>query len=200
MDNNLYLAHYGIIGQKWGIRRYQNSDGTLTAAGKSRYGKDEMKADNKAAFEKGKQATLAGRKMYYAKKLNDRNREKLAADDGTNSEKLSENYKISSKIEKDSIKEYEAALKEAMKHADELIKKYGETNVKDLTYKTMSDGSKVLNESIYTGKQKAVGVLTFIVANLPLGTAWMYPLVPMPAGVKGAASVGMDYYKSRKKR
>ena len=33
-----YLAHYGIKGQKWGIRRYQNLDGSLTEAGKMRYG------------------------------------------------------------------------------------------------------------------------------------------------------------------
>lgn len=32
------LAHYGILGQKWGIRRFQNPDGTLTEAGKKRYG------------------------------------------------------------------------------------------------------------------------------------------------------------------
>ena len=31
------LFHFGIKGQKWGIRRYQNPDGTLTAAGKQRY-------------------------------------------------------------------------------------------------------------------------------------------------------------------
>lgn len=33
------LNHHGILGQKWGVRRYQNEDGTLTAAGKARYGK-----------------------------------------------------------------------------------------------------------------------------------------------------------------
>lgn len=32
------LAHHGIKGQKWGVRRYQNSDGTLTAEGRARYG------------------------------------------------------------------------------------------------------------------------------------------------------------------
>ena len=32
-----YLVHYGIFGQKWGVRRYQNEDGTLTEEGKERY-------------------------------------------------------------------------------------------------------------------------------------------------------------------
>ena len=31
------LRHHGIKGQKWGVRRYQNKDGTLTNAGKQRY-------------------------------------------------------------------------------------------------------------------------------------------------------------------
>lgn len=33
------LQHHGIKGQKWGVRRFQNSDGTLTSAGKERYSK-----------------------------------------------------------------------------------------------------------------------------------------------------------------
>ena len=35
-----YLAHHGIKGQRWGIRRYQNEDGSLTGAGRARYGTD----------------------------------------------------------------------------------------------------------------------------------------------------------------
>lgn len=31
-----YLVHHGIIGQKWGVRRYQNADGSYTSAGKNR--------------------------------------------------------------------------------------------------------------------------------------------------------------------
>ncbi len=35
------LQHHGIKGQKWGVRRYQNEDGSLTAKGKQRYGTQE---------------------------------------------------------------------------------------------------------------------------------------------------------------
>ena len=35
------LYHHGILGQKWGIRRYQDANGNYTAAGKKQYLKDK---------------------------------------------------------------------------------------------------------------------------------------------------------------
>lgn len=41
------LAHYGILGMKWGVRRYQNADGTWTEAGKKRYGSQTLSSKTK---------------------------------------------------------------------------------------------------------------------------------------------------------
>ena len=43
-DLNDELYHHGIKGQKWGVRRYQNEDGSLTYRGKMRYIKDSERA------------------------------------------------------------------------------------------------------------------------------------------------------------
>lgn len=37
LDRTYYISHHGILGMKWGIRRFQNKDGSLTSAGKRRY-------------------------------------------------------------------------------------------------------------------------------------------------------------------
>lgn len=63
---NVYLAHYGIKNQKWGFRRFQNEDGTLTPAGRERYGIGPARADRKvnkaelAVYETGYQVKKIG--------------------------------------------------------------------------------------------------------------------------------------------
>lgn len=51
------LSHHGIKGQKWGVRRYQNEDGTLTAAGKARYDVKEAKREYRKARKDFKKST-----------------------------------------------------------------------------------------------------------------------------------------------
>lgn len=45
-DENYELYHHGVKGMKWGVRRYQNADGTLTAAGKKRNAKTIKKINS----------------------------------------------------------------------------------------------------------------------------------------------------------
>lgn len=65
------IYHHGILGQKWGVRRYQNDDGTLTSAGKRRYGSDEYgKArdiGNAASSAAGRLSSVANRSATSAR-------------------------------------------------------------------------------------------------------------------------------------
>ena len=52
--NQNYLQHFGIKDMKWGVRRYQNKDGSLTDAGKKRYARDAREKEfNKYDQESG---------------------------------------------------------------------------------------------------------------------------------------------------
>ena len=57
----MYLEHHGVKGQKWGIRRYRNYDGSLTSEGKKRY--------NNSVFISGSSKTQQKDSTYFRKEL-----------------------------------------------------------------------------------------------------------------------------------
>ena len=63
---NSELYHHGVVGMKWGVRRYQNKDGSLTNAGKRRYGTkanfEKVQAAKKAAAKANSKQAVARRK------------------------------------------------------------------------------------------------------------------------------------------
>lgn len=79
MENN-ELYHWGVKGMKWGVRRYQNKDGSLTESGQKRYNREADKneydqlRDDGVRFKqtkKGKTVTLDANPYRYAKEDNE---------------------------------------------------------------------------------------------------------------------------------
>lgn len=62
MDNN-ELKHHGILGQKWGVRRYQNYDGSLTELGKRRLGRSSNSSGKASSNKKTPSTKTVERQM-----------------------------------------------------------------------------------------------------------------------------------------
>lgn len=67
------LKHYGILGQKWGVRRFENEDGTLTPEGKIRYGRLSEE-------KRKKREELKSARSDYRKSVRNANRSELKYD------------------------------------------------------------------------------------------------------------------------
>lgn len=98
------LAHYGIRGMKWGVRRYQNKDGSLTAAGKKRYSGD----GGNAGTTKSTTSSSSGRKKVSEMTDDELNRavRRLQLEQQyrqLNPEKVSAGQKFVNKVAKDVI-------------------------------------------------------------------------------------------------
>lgn len=123
-----YLAHYGIKGQKWGIRRYQNPDGTLTAEGKAR-AKKEYKEDNAEAKRLGNNATAAN---YAVRKSDAALIRKQRDHEQHGSARTAKNLAVEKETNKRLREIRDASVKEAEKHFKSLSKKYGQVAMKDI--------------------------------------------------------------------
>ena len=86
MDNEVY--HYGVKGMKWGVRRYQNKDGTLTNTGKKRL-IEERRTKNTAKTQNDVENIISS--------LNKKERERMGLVNDNDKYKTPDEYKLVAK-------------------------------------------------------------------------------------------------------
>ena len=165
-DDELY--HHGILGMKWGVRRYQNSDGSLTSAGKHRYNKEMAKLKSEEKVIKNREKTRdkmakleTKRKDIEARKkaLDDEDSKKSGSGDKKHHSSSSEKPK---KISEMTDEEIQAKIDRM-----NLEKRYSDlVNERSNPKSTQSKGQKIVEE-ILTNSAKNIGTqtVTFIMGK-----------------------------------
>lgn len=186
-----YLAHYGIMGMRWGVRRYQNSDGSLTPEGMKRYKsqhRHEIRDDAKIlsqhryneAIKDAKSKVKSGEYDKYdykkAKEKAKYDKKKMMED--------TEQFLKKTVDEKDIYKRFE-------KLRGQTIKEMGANKYRAVT------GSKIVNNMLTAGHAgfEAAG-LAAGVASLATGGVPIYGII-VSAGVGGAAGAGIVALRRR---
>lgn len=141
------LMHYGVPGMRWGVRRFQNEDGTLTAAGKNKEYKKSLRTDKKIrrdleskAYDSARFANVYSKKSKsYSKKY-----EKAVLKDPTKSSSKTQRIENTKRLLDSNAKSWNdynsQNVKILKKQVDSMISKYGDTKIKDVDVKTKKNG------------------------------------------------------------
>jgi len=187
-EKSSYLSHHGVLGMKWGVRRYQNKDGSLTSAGIKRYGSSKKTRTPK----------------QYSKLLTDHGTARSVASYNigriTQQQTNIRRYPFSSKLQKEEAnaklevqKDY---YKKVIEKADAEIKKIS----KEASSKGYEISEKQVRKNINAGKDYvSLGVLSGLnIATIPLTGFAILPFGAMANVISKMTVPGKKYKVSEK--
>lgn len=157
-DGELY--HHGVLGQKWGVRRFQNKDGSLTQAGKKRVSRKQKKALEKA--RKAKQAKAEAAKKAKQEQAEFEANKKKALESGS----AAEVSKYRGKLTNQELQQVVSRLNMEQR-ISELADKKEPTKVEKLT-KKLNNANDLVDKGI-TGWNNIAKILNATVkTDLPI--------------------------------
>ena len=183
-DGELY--HWGIKGMKWGFRRYQNKDGSLTPAGKKKYAKEMAKIKEREAEIKGREKARARQAKIDSKKAELDAREEALK----NPKKAAAMQKAKDGASKPSgIKDMSDDELRALTNRMQLEKNYidAQTNLAKVNPKHVSTGEKIVNYL----KNDLVDDVIIPVAK-EQGKAWLSKKTKEALGLKEEKNLSWD--------
>lgn len=177
-ETSEFIAHHGIKGQKWGVRRYQNHDGSLTPDGRKRYGVGP------ALTNLGKKAAGAAGKAI--RKATGRQT------DAELSEELAKaRHKYDRQNAKDEINRLNGKRKKLSKMSDAEVDDYIDRLTKERNVRNMENELKRMNRNAVSNfvRDLGSGVMSNVAAGVGEG---------VKRGLSSAISTSMEQREARK--
>lgn len=178
--DDLYLAHYGVKGMRWGVR------------------KAEVRADNKKAKNLGDIATV----NRYASEAAERRANKYTKKYGASTKERHQRKLKSALMNRDLLKETaDESFHRVKEHYDSLVKKYGKENVKDIKYNKKG----LIEEGRDTERALRSLGITAVSVGAAIGTGLPFAVISVPLTSRdiGNSVESMSYrelYKGNKNK
>ena len=161
--SNAELYHHGVKGQRWGIRRYQNKDGSLTPYGKKRYAKELAKLEaEKKRVRQYEQTAKKMSKLDDMRKDLDERKKALKTDDTPEPTKQPKTQSAPKKRKLSELSDEEIQTKIDRMNLENKYKELAQARIDAVSKKEVSKGQQFVMEVLEkSGKNIATQAVTW---------------------------------------
>ena len=165
--NNAELFHTGVKGMKWGVRRYQNKDGSLTPLGKKRYAKELAKLEaEKKRIRQQEQTAKKLKKLDDMRKDLDERKKALKPDDAPEPAKQQKAQPATQKRKLSELSNEEIQAKIDRMNLENKYKELAQARIDAVSKKEVSKGQKFVMDVLEkSGKNIATQATAWVIGT-----------------------------------